>query len=87
MPARLRPLSKTYARLAIFAARRVRGFRRQYPSVPAAPTPPGRRLSRGWKIRALFEIRRRLMLDVMYLAIGFGFLAVAVLYVLACDRL
>jgi hypothetical protein len=27
------------------------------------------------------------MLDVMYLAIGFGFLAVAVLYVMACDRL
>jgi len=27
------------------------------------------------------------MLDAMYLAIGFGFLAVAVLYVVACDRL
>jgi len=27
------------------------------------------------------------MLDVMYLAIGFGFLVVAVLYVVACDRL
>jgi len=27
------------------------------------------------------------MLDVVYLAIGFGFLAVAVLYVVACDRL
>jgi hypothetical protein len=28
-----------------------------------------------------------LMLDAMYLAIGFGFLAVAVLYVMVCDRL
>jgi hypothetical protein len=28
-----------------------------------------------------------MMLDAMYLAIGFGFLAVAVLYVVACDRL
>jgi hypothetical protein len=27
------------------------------------------------------------MLDVMYLAIGFGFLAVAVAYVVVCDRL
>jgi len=27
------------------------------------------------------------MLDAMYLAIGFGFLALAVLYVVACDRL
>jgi hypothetical protein len=30
---------------------------------------------------------RRMMLDAMYLTIGFGFLAVAVLYVVACDRL
>jgi len=30
---------------------------------------------------------RMVMLDVIYLAIGFGFLAVAVLYVVACDRL
>jgi len=28
-----------------------------------------------------------MMLDAMYLAIGFGFLAVTVLYVIACDRL
>jgi len=27
------------------------------------------------------------MLDALYMAIGFGFLAVAVLYVVACDRL
>jgi hypothetical protein len=27
------------------------------------------------------------MLDVMYLAIGFGFLAAAVFYVVVCDRL
>jgi len=27
------------------------------------------------------------MLDAVYLAIGFGFLAVAVLYAVACDRL
>ena len=27
------------------------------------------------------------MFDAMYLAIGFGFLAVAVFYVVACDRL
>jgi len=27
------------------------------------------------------------MLDVLFLAIGFGFLAVTVLYVVACDRL
>jgi len=27
------------------------------------------------------------MRDAMYLAIGFGFLAVAVFYVVACDRL
>jgi len=27
------------------------------------------------------------MLDAMYLAIGFGFVVVAVLYVVACDRL
>jgi hypothetical protein len=27
------------------------------------------------------------MLDVMYLAIGFGFLAVTVFYVVVCDRL
>jgi hypothetical protein len=27
------------------------------------------------------------MFDAMYLAIGFGFLALAVLYVVACDRL
>jgi hypothetical protein len=32
-------------------------------------------------------VRRRVMLDVMYLAIGFAFLAVAVFYVIACDRL
>jgi hypothetical protein len=31
--------------------------------------------------------RRRMMFDAMYLAIGFGFLAVAVLYVVVCDRL
>jgi hypothetical protein len=31
--------------------------------------------------------RRRMMLDVMYLAIGFGFLAVTVFYAMACDRL
>ncbi len=31
--------------------------------------------------------RRRLMLDAVFLAIGFGFLALAVLYVTACDRL
>jgi hypothetical protein len=31
--------------------------------------------------------RRSAMLDVMFLAIGFGFLAAAVLYVVACDRL
>ncbi|HWB47786.1 MAG TPA: hypothetical protein VG651_01650 [Stellaceae bacterium] len=30
---------------------------------------------------------RRMMLDVVYLAIGCGFLAAAVLYVAACDRL
>ncbi len=30
---------------------------------------------------------RGMMLDAMYLAIGFGFLVVAVLYVMACDRL
>jgi len=28
-----------------------------------------------------------MMLDVMYLVIGFAFLTVAVLYVIACDRL
>jgi len=28
-----------------------------------------------------------MMLDVLYLAIGFAFLAVAVFYVIACDRL
>jgi len=28
-----------------------------------------------------------MMLDVMYLAIGFGFLAVTVFYAMACDRL
>jgi len=27
------------------------------------------------------------MLDAMYLAIGFGFLGIAVLYVVTCDRL
>jgi hypothetical protein len=27
------------------------------------------------------------MLDAMFLAVGFGFLAAAVLYVTACDRL
>jgi hypothetical protein len=27
------------------------------------------------------------MFDALYLAIGFGFLAAAVLYVVACDRL
>jgi hypothetical protein len=27
------------------------------------------------------------MLDAIYLAVGFGFLAVAVLYVMACDRI
>jgi len=27
------------------------------------------------------------MLDAIYLAIGFGFLAVTVLYVVVCDRL
>jgi hypothetical protein len=31
--------------------------------------------------------RRFIMLDVLFLAIGFGFLAVTVLYVVACDRL
>jgi hypothetical protein len=36
--------------------------------------------------RSLWQ-RRRMMLDAMYLAIGFGFLAVAVFYVIACDRL
>jgi hypothetical protein len=30
---------------------------------------------------------RSVMLDALYMAIGFGFLAVAVLYVVACDRL
>jgi hypothetical protein len=30
---------------------------------------------------------RFVMLDAMYLAIGFGFLVAAVLYVVACDRL
>jgi hypothetical protein len=30
---------------------------------------------------------REMMLDAMYLALGFGFLIVAVLYVMACDRL
>jgi hypothetical protein len=29
----------------------------------------------------------RMMLDVMYLAIGFGFLAAAVFYVIACAHL
>jgi len=27
------------------------------------------------------------LLDAMYLAIGFGFLVAAILYVVACDRL
>jgi hypothetical protein len=31
--------------------------------------------------------RRPVMLDAMFLAIGFGFLAAAVLYVTVCDRL
>jgi hypothetical protein len=30
---------------------------------------------------------RLVMLDAMFMAIGFGFLAGAVLYVVACDRL
>lgn len=30
---------------------------------------------------------RLVMLDAIYLAVGFGFLAVAVLYVVACDRI
>jgi hypothetical protein len=30
---------------------------------------------------------RIVMLDAIYLAIGFGFLVVAVLYVVACDRI
>jgi hypothetical protein len=30
---------------------------------------------------------RTVMLDAVYLAIGFGFLVIAVLYVVACDRI
>jgi hypothetical protein len=38
------------------------------------------------------ELQRRgqgevIMLDVIYLSIGFGFLALTVLYVVACDHL
>jgi hypothetical protein len=70
-------LSKTYAPLAIFAARRGAAC----PLTPLA-------FARDKRIRpAHCEQRRRIMLDVMYLAIGFAFLAVAVLYVIACDRL
>ncbi len=40
---------------------------------------------RGASLRA--AERRFVMLDAMYLAIGFGFVAIAVLYVVTCDRL
>jgi hypothetical protein len=48
-----------------------------YAAPPIFPATRARCAARG----------RVLMLDVMYLAIGFGFLAVAVLYVIVCDRL
>ena len=41
--------------------------------------------SETWRPLALQ--RRRMMLDALYLAIGFAFLAVTVFYVVACDRL
>ena len=37
--------------------------------------------------RDAWSRRSSVMLDAMFLAIGFGFLAGAVLYVVACDRL
>ena len=54
-------------------------FRRLASAPPLFPRNEARApLALGW---------RRMMLDAMYLAIGFGFLALAVLYVAACDRL
>jgi hypothetical protein len=41
----------------------------------------------AWEVTPLALVTETTMLDAMYLAIGFGFLAVAVLYVVACDRL
>lgn len=46
-----------------------------------------RRCFRVEKAAPLALVTEMTMLDAMYLAIGFGFLAVAVLYVVACDRL
>jgi hypothetical protein len=47
---------------------------------------PWRSFAARWRFLRAAE-RRFLMLDAMYLAIGCGFLIVAVLYVVACDRL
>lgn len=41
----------------------------------------------GKSIEVHFVRQGRIMLDAMYLAIGLGFLAIAVLYVVICDRL
>jgi hypothetical protein len=37
--------------------------------------------------RAGCPIGRSVMLDAVFITLGFGFLAVTVLYVVACDRL
>jgi hypothetical protein len=55
-------------------------------AVPA-PTPPGAAFVRRKGGAPSFLSRRGMMFDAMYLAIGFGFLVVAVLYVVACDHL
>jgi hypothetical protein len=49
------------------------------------PQPALLRVEKGGS--PLVLVTETAMFDVMYLAIGFGFLAVAVLYVVACDRL
>lgn len=64
--------------MAIFRARRTRGTARVRSAVLTLPS----------RARALLALEwRRMMLDAMYLAIGFGFLAIAGFYVAVCDRL
>jgi len=84
-----RSVSNFYVDLAILAARRGAGACGD-PARPRIETPPNSRFLSG---NALVppgmsaDEWRLVMLDAIYLAVGLGFLAVAVLYVVACDRI
>ena len=57
---------------------------------PASGRTPGSRLLSGNVLvpcSTSVDEWSLVMLDAIYLAVGFGFLAVAVFYVVACDRI